>query len=203
MSSEPEKAAAPTAAVAAVEVEKVAPPLDRPKNYFPVAEAVLRVVLLASLVVAVVVMVTSKQTELIPVPFPPFRAPLSAKFTHSPAFIYFVAGLSVAGLYSIISTLASFYNLIKPGFCPLLISHFIILDVLMLGIVGSATGAAGGVAYIGLKGNSHVGWGKVCNLYDKFCRHLGASVAVSLFASIVLVVLIILSIHSLSKKIPK
>lgn len=74
---------------------------------------------------------------------------------------------------------------------------------LMLGIVASATGAAGGVAYIGLKGNSHVGWTKVCNMYGKLCRHLGASLAVSLFASIVLVMLIILSIHSLSKKIPK
>lgn len=74
---------------------------------------------------------------------------------------------------------------------------------LILGIVASATGAAGGVAYIGLKGNSHVGWTKVCNVYDKFCRQIAASVAISLVASIVLVLLVILSAYSLSKKIPK
>lgn len=69
--------------------------------------------------------------------------------------------------------------------------------------MAAATGAAGGVAYIGLKGNSHVGWKKVCNVYDEFCRHLGASIAVSLFGSIVLVLLVLLSVYSLSKKIPK
>ncbi|XP_019172884.1 PREDICTED: CASP-like protein IN26 [Ipomoea nil] len=202
MSTEPEKVA-PTGSV---ETEKAGPSY-KPKEYYKVTEAILRLLLLASLVVAVVVMVTSKETELISVkldPFPPFMLPLTAKFTQSPAFIYFVAGLSVAGLYTIISTLASFYNLlIKPGFCPALVSHFIILDVVMLGIVGTATGAAGGVAYIGLKGNSHVGWTKVCNKYGKLCTHLGASLAVSFFAFIVLLLLIILSIHSLSKKIPK
>lgn len=78
------------APVAGVDVEKEAPS-DKPKDYYKVAEAALRVLLLASLVAAVVVMVTSKQTELIPVkvdPFhPPFLAPLTAKFTHSPAFM--------------------------------------------------------------------------------------------------------------------
>ena len=74
---------------------------------------------------------------------------------------------------------------------------------IILGIVASATGAAGGVAYIGLEGNSHVGWMKVCNVYDKFCRHLGASIAVSIFASVVLVLLVVLSAYSLSKKIPQ
>lgn len=74
---------------------------------------------------------------------------------------------------------------------------------LILGIVASATGAAGGVAYIGLKGNSHVGWTKICNVYDKFCQHVGASIAISLVASVVLVLLVILSAYSLSKKIPQ
>ncbi|CAA3027342.1 CASP 1 [Olea europaea subsp. europaea] len=170
---------------------------------FALADVVLRFLLFASALVAVVVMVTSKQTEKFPIlPFPPFLVALPAKFTHSPAFIYFVAALSVAGLYGIITTLLSFYALLKPGCCPTVLSHFVIFD-LLLGIVAAATGAAGGVAYIGLKGNSHVGWKKVCNVYDEFCRHLGASIAVSLFGSIVLVLLVLLSVYSLSKKIPK
>ncbi|KAL1536270.1 CASP-like protein in26 [Salvia divinorum] len=165
-----------------------------PVNYLALAEVVLRFLLFASAVVAVVVIVTSKETVL---------NSRDAKFNYSPALIYFVAALSVAGLYSIITTLLSFYTLLKPGFCPQLLSHFLIVDVLLLGIVSAATGSAGAIAYTGLKGNSHLGWGKVCNVYDKFCTYVGASVAVSLFASIVLALLVLLSLYSISKKIPK
>ncbi|KAK6122950.1 hypothetical protein DH2020_043310 [Rehmannia glutinosa] len=184
---EEEKVAAPPPEV---KTPGDAPPID----YFALAEVVLRFLLFASALVAVVVMVTSKQTKN---PLP------AAKFNHSPAFIYFVAALSVAGLYSIITTLLSFYALLKPGCCPKVLSHFVIFDVLLLGIVAAATGTAGAVAYIGLKGNSHVGWRKICNVYDDFCKHVGASVFVSLFASIVLAFLVLLSVYALSKKIPK
>lgn len=58
-----------------------------PSNYFGVVNVVLRFLLFASSLVAVVVMVTSKQTELVPILFPPFRAPVIAKFNHSPALV--------------------------------------------------------------------------------------------------------------------
>ncbi|KAL6957483.1 hypothetical protein U1Q18_031023 [Sarracenia purpurea var. burkii] len=206
----PEKAT-PLSAAPAQDLEKVAPPPEdklevatRTADYFVVADVVLRVLLFASTVTAVVVIVTSKQTKLVPVSFPPFRpVPRPAKFVYSPAFVYFVTALSVASLYSIITTVVSFLALVKQGFSTKFLAHFVIFDVLILGIVAAATGVAGGVAYIGLKGNSHLGWTKVCNVYDKFCQHLGASIAVSLFASIVLALLVVLSVYSLSKKIPK
>ncbi|KAL3634574.1 hypothetical protein CASFOL_021628 [Castilleja foliolosa] len=173
---------------------EVKAPADRPPiGYCALAEVVLRFLLFASALVAVVVIVTSKQTI--------HHVP--AKFNHSPAFIYFVAALSVAGLYSIITTLFSFYALLKPGCYPKVLSHFVIFDVVLLGIVSAATGTAGAVGYIGLKGNKHVGWKKICHVYDDFCRHVGASVFVSLFASIVLLFLVLLSVHSLSKKTTK
>lgn len=81
--------------------------------------------------------------------------------------------------------------------------NFYVYLQILLGIVASATGAAAAVAYIGLKGNTHVGWGKVCNMYGKFCRYLGASIGVSLFATVMLLLLVLLSVYSLSKKIPK
>lgn len=74
---------------------------------------------------------------------------------------------------------------------------------LLLGIVAAATGTAGGVGYIGLKGNTHVRWGKICNVYDKFCRHVGASIIVSLFAAVVLVLLVFVNANSLYRRIPK
>ncbi|KAL3812800.1 hypothetical protein ACJIZ3_014068 [Penstemon smallii] len=197
-----------------VEGEKAAPPPEVIKTkaettppshrHFALADVVLRFLLFSLALVAVVVMVTGNQTETVRLPFPPFPlAPVPAKFSHSPAFIYFVAALSLAALYGIITTLFSFYALLKPACCPKVLSHFVIFDVLLLGIVAAATGAGGAIAYLGLKGNSHVGWMKVCHVYDNFCKHVGSSIIISGLGSIVLVFLILLYVHSLSKKIPK
>ncbi|KAJ6319126.1 hypothetical protein OIU76_014456 [Salix suchowensis] len=171
-------------------------------NYSSV-DVALRGLLFAASVTAVVVMVTAKQTEIVPVPGLPIKVPLEAKFSDSPAFVYFISALSVAGLYGILTALASISIISKPAHATRYLLHFALWDVLMLGIVASATGAAGGVAYIGLKGNSHVGWGKVCNVYDKFCQHVGSSIAVALFASVLLVLLTMLSVFSIYRKIPK
>ncbi|CAA2983155.1 CASP 1 [Olea europaea subsp. europaea] len=212
MSSEPYKTAPQPETTTSWEKEAARPPVAPPRPptesrasaaYFALVDVVLRFLLFASALVAVLVMVTSKQTEKVPIPIYPYQAPMSAKFNHSPAFVYFVAALSALGFYSIITSLFSLFALLRPGSCPKLVSHFVIFDVLFLGIVAAATGTAGGVAYIGLKGNSHTGWSKICNIYDKFCRHIGASIAVSLAASILLAMLVLFSISSLSKKIPK
>ncbi|XP_051125666.1 CASP-like protein 1 [Andrographis paniculata] len=186
-----------------VSAAAAAPPPER-KEPLKTAEVVLRFLVFASSLVAVLVMVTGNQTEVVArIPIPPFTVSRTAKFKHSPAFIYFVAAHSVAGFFGIVSTLLSFYGLKKPAFSQKASSHFVIIDVLLLGIVASATGAGSAVAYVGLKGNSHVQWGKICGLYDSFCRHIGASMAVSLFGSVVLTLLVLLSLYSLSKKIPK
>ncbi|KAM6566031.1 hypothetical protein CsatA_025159 [Cannabis sativa] len=159
-------------------------------------DVALRVLLFASTVAAIVVLVTSKQT--VRAPFP-----LSAKFNHSPAFIYFLVALSIAGLYSLVTTLGSISVILKPEHSSKFLLYYAIFDVLILGLVASATGTAGGVAYVGLKGNDHVRWQKVCSTFDKFCQHLAGSLAVSLFASVLLVLLVWLSVFSIHKKIPK
>ncbi|THU48528.1 hypothetical protein C4D60_Mb09t27200 [Musa balbisiana] len=150
----------------------------------------LRLLLFASAVSGLVVMVTSKQTKLIPVTVAPSSQIFvirDAKFQHSPAFI-------------IITMLVSFFSIASPSPSPKTLFLLILFDTLMAGVMASATGNAGSVAYIGLKGNSHVNWNKICNMYGKFCRHVGSSTAVSLVASIVLVLLVVLSSYSLYRR---
>lgn len=175
------------------------PPPGRTGRGLSPLQTFLRFLLVGSTLTAVLVMVTSKQTKLVPVPALGIRARLPAKFTNSPALIYLVVALSVACLYAIISLLASLLLLRKPALKLLLL--LALMDALMLGIVASATGAAGSVAYIGLKGNKHTGWGKICGTYDKFCRYIGASLAVSLVSAILLLLLTLLSILSLYRRI--
>ncbi|GMJ02035.1 CASP-like protein 1D1 [Hibiscus trionum] len=169
---------------------------------YSLVDVALRVLLFAATLISVVVMVTSKQTELVPVPgFPGVRISLQAKFNHSPALVYFVAALSVTGLYSIITTLASVSVVLKHVHSKTLLLVFAFSDVVFVGIVASATGAAAAVGYIGLKGNSHVGWTKICDIYGKFCRYTASSLALSLFAAILLVLLSMMSTFTLYKKI--
>ncbi|KAK8548707.1 hypothetical protein V6N13_054514 [Hibiscus sabdariffa] len=167
-----------------------------------VVDVALRILVFAATLSSVVVMVTSDQTEVVPVPgSPQVSLPLQAKFNQSPALIYFVAALSVTGFYSIITTLASLAVLLKPVYSKSFLLVFAFLDVVFVGIVASATGAAGGVFYIGLKGNNHAGWTKICNVYDKFCRYNASSLALALFAAILLVLLSMMSTFTLYKKI--
>ncbi|EXC03135.1 hypothetical protein L484_008467 [Morus notabilis] len=166
-------------------------------------DVVLRVLLFASTVTSLVVLVTSKQSISGRKFGLPPGSKVQIKFNNSPSFIYFLVALAVAGLYSIVTTLASISVTRKPQYSTKFLLHFVFWDVLILGILASAVGTAGGVAYVGLKGNDDVQWKKVCNNFDKFCRHIGASLAVSLCASVLLIFLIWLNVNSLHKKIPK
>jgi len=181
----------------AASYEATPPPPPRKAVDLFAVDVALRFLVFAASLTSVLVIVTSKQTV--------FQGPLplEAKFNHSPAFIYFVVALSVSGLYAILTTLASLSVIWKPIFSTKFLLHFAFWDVLILGLVASATGTAGGVAYIGYKGNEHVRWQKVCSIFDKYCKHVAGSLASSLFASVLLVLLVWLSTFSLHRKIPK
>ncbi|MDG6100457.1 MARVEL-like domain-containing protein, partial [Alteromonas sp. ZYF713] len=92
------------------------PPPEYKSSTGLLADVVLRVLLFATALVAVIVMVTAKQTKLFPNPFAPgMSIRIDAKFNYSPAYIYFVAALSVATLYSIITGVLSVFALMGSG----------------------------------------------------------------------------------------
>ncbi|XP_024961560.1 CASP-like protein 1 [Cynara cardunculus var. scolymus] len=167
-----------------------------------VVEGILRALLCVTSLAGVIVMVTSKQTELIPIS-PTMAVPLDAKFNHSPSYTYYVAALSVAFLYSIVTGASSLLALMKMtgGSSGKRQFYMVIMDSLLFGIVASAVGATTGVSYIGLKGNSHSRWHEICHEYDSYCRHLKGSIALSLMSSIELLLLVWLAVYVLSKKI--
>ncbi|XP_044506389.1 CASP-like protein 1D1 [Mangifera indica] len=164
-----------------------------------IGDVAIRISLYAATLVGIVFMVTSKQTELVAVPGAPvgLKIPLTAKFSQEPAFAYLVIALSITCLYNIIKTVTLFSIIFNPTLISKnFLLHFALLDVLIYGVVVSATGAAGAVGYVGWKGNGHVGWSKVCPIYDKFCGHTAKSIAMSLLASVILFLLSMLSIFS-------
>ncbi|KAL6185932.1 hypothetical protein ACLB2K_042054 [Fragaria x ananassa] len=120
----------------------------------------------------------------------------SVKFTDSPSFINFVAALSVAGFYGIITKLSTCLLICLAPSSSIMLIIFAFFDALILGIVASATGTAGSVAY-------SIFVGDLCSTYIRFCRHLGVALGFALFASLLLVILLWTSLISLYKRIPK
>ncbi|KAG6522880.1 CASP-like protein 1D1 [Zingiber officinale] len=170
-------------------------------NLFGV-DLALRILLLALSVSALAVLVTSKQSRDFQTGLPPPFAVISrdAKFQQVPALIYLLVALCVAIFYSIVTIFASLSAISSSSPSARILFLLILFDALMVGVMASATGSAGSMAYLGIRGNSHANWDKICNRYTKFCRHIGSSVIVSCIAAVVLVLLVVLSSYSLYRR---
>ncbi|KAL4386744.1 hypothetical protein GQ457_09G023140 [Hibiscus cannabinus] len=64
----------------------------------------------------------------------------------------------------------------------------------------SANGAALAIGLMGYKGNSHVRWNKVCNVFDKFCDQVAVSIVLSLLGSLAFTALIVLTVLTFHKR---
>ncbi|XP_078446932.1 CASP-like protein 1D1 [Wolffia australiana] len=172
---------------------------SRPVNYFS-ADFAIRLLLFSSSIVGIVVLATGKQTTMVPIPMAPFLNSRTAQFDHAAGLIYMFSALVAAAGYSFVTMITSATAVRKPSPSTKLLLNLLILDTIMAGVMAAATGAGGGVAFIGLKGNSYVRWNKICGVYEKFCRHVGSSVGFSLLSSIALILLVILSAVSLHRR---
>jgi len=64
----------------------------------------------------------------------------------------------------------------------------------MVALLFSGNGAAAAVGVLGYKGNSHVNWKRVCNVFEKFCDQMAASIGVSLIGSLAFLLLVIIPV---------
>ncbi|XP_042520366.1 CASP-like protein 1D2 [Macadamia integrifolia] len=147
----------------------------------------LRFLVFAASLVGLLVMGNSSQTALTE----------TTEIGYFPALIYYEVALSIAGFYAIITVIASFVASGKPTPSKKLLILFAVLDAMMVGIVASATGSAAAFGYVDLKGNPEMGWMYMCHSFPLFCRYIAVASAVSLFESIVLVLLVLSSTYHL------
>lgn len=110
---------------------------------------------------------------------------------------YFVAVNAAVCAYTTLSLLLSMVG--KTGKSSLAIL-IILLDLVFLVLLSSGIGAGSAVGVLGAKGNTHVGWKKVCNYYGKFCRHVAASLLVSFVGMVGLLLLIILAVLNVYRR---
>uniref|UniRef100_A0A0A9EK73 CASP-like protein n=1 Tax=Arundo donax TaxID=35708 RepID=A0A0A9EK73_ARUDO len=154
----------------------------------------LRAFVLAATLVAAVVMGVDRQTRTIEVTIadalPPLQVPVTAKWSYSSAFVYFVVANAMVCAFSALALAACRR---RDAMVAVMVG-----DLVALALLFSAVGAAAEFGILGERGNSHVRWAKVCNVYSRFCERAMTAVIVSLlgaFANLVLLMLTILDIH--------
>ncbi|KAJ1427266.1 Casparian strip membrane protein [Sesbania bispinosa] len=156
-------------------------------------DLLLRFVALLLTLAAAIVVGADKQTKVVPLKvidtLPPFNVPVTAKWHYLSAFVYFMVANAIACTYGALSL---FLGLINRGKGKGLWRLMIIIDALMVALLFSGNGAATAVGVLGFQGNSHVQWNKVCNVFDKFCHQVAASVLLSLLGSVAFLLLVMI-----------
>ncbi|XP_076908586.1 CASP-like protein 1E2 [Bidens hawaiensis] len=165
-------------------------------------DLVVRVLALVLTMTAAVVLGVNKQRTTVAITIvqslPPVNMPVTAKWLHMSAFVYFVITNAIVCAYTTISLIVT---LATKGGTKKVSAMVTILDLVMLALLFSAIGASGAVALIGYQGNSHVQWQKVCNVFDKFCHQVAAAMALSFIASVAYLLLIVMAIFNVYKKL--
>ncbi|XAR58477.1 hypothetical protein NMG60_11013881 [Bertholletia excelsa] len=165
-------------------------------------DLVLRLLGLIFTLIAAVVGGVNKESRVVAVTvidtLPPLHIPVTAKWYYMSAFRYFVVSSAIACAYAAVSLLlsATASRTIQNG----VDLSLLVLDLLMVALLFSANGAAAAIGVIGINGNSHAKWNKVCNMVNTFCRHSMASFAMSMLGSVAFLCLVLLATLNFHKR---
>ncbi|KAK4757125.1 hypothetical protein SAY87_007252 [Trapa incisa] len=166
-------------------------PSSWPQRSFFVAQSALRALAAASTLVALSVMVTSKETVTV------FGIRVEARYNYSSAFRFLLGVDSVACGFSLLSLMFICHlSRFQPNFRSyfFLFLHDLVIMVLMI----SGCSAASAIGYVGRYGEERTGWLAVCDQVAKFCNRTLASIILSYLAFFCYFALSIISAHKLA-----
>ncbi|CAH2079018.1 unnamed protein product [Thlaspi arvense] len=157
-------------------------------------ELTMRVLALVLTMAAAIILGVAKQTKVVSIKIIPTLPPLdvstTAKASYLSAFVFNISANAIACGYTAISIVILMIT--KGRRSKGLLMAVLLGDLVMVALLFSGTGAAGAIGLMGLKGNKHVMWKKVCGVFGKFCHQTAASVAFTLIAAAVFMLLVVL-----------
>ncbi|KGN44880.1 CASP-like protein 1E1 [Cucumis sativus] len=165
-------------------------------------DGVVRFLGLAFTLIAAIVVAVDNESKIISVTLtkalPPIHFYASAKWQYMSAFKYFVVSNCIACGYAAVSLV---YSMTTKGYKddPTRSMLLISLDLIMVGLLFSADGAAAAIGVIGRDGNSHMHWIKVCGFFEGYCHHFTAALVISIAGSVMFLCLVVLSVLKLYK----
>ncbi|CAK9167432.1 unnamed protein product [Ilex paraguariensis] len=162
----------------------------------------LRLLAFSATASAALVMALNKQTKTFVVATignTPLKATLTAKFQHTPAFVFFVIVNGMASLHSLLMLAVDFigpkYDIIGLRFLVIAI-----LDMLNVALLSGGASAAAFMGQLGKNGNSHARWNKICDKFDTFCDHGGGAMIASFIGLALLMIITAISINKLKNQ---
>ncbi|KAJ6332585.1 hypothetical protein OIU77_008616 [Salix suchowensis] len=139
----------------------------------------VRVIAFLATATATLVMALNKETKTLVVAMvgsTPIKVTLTAKFQHTPAFVFFV----------IANGMASFHNLM--------------MIMTTVALISGGASAATFMAEVGKNGNSHARWNKICDKFETFCDRGGVAIIASSAGLILMLIITAMSIFKLLNK---
>ncbi|KAK7337397.1 hypothetical protein VNO77_17968 [Canavalia gladiata] len=170
-----------------LKIVKDTPITQRPYHLF------LRFLALSLTLISTIIVALDKETKTIPYAGMQFKA--TAKWEYMSAIVFFLVSNAIACSYAVVSLVITVMAR-RSGKENVAVLVVTVVDLVIMALLFSANGAASAVGVIGQKGNSHVQWMKVCNVFDVYCRHVTAALVLSLIGSTLFLLLVV---HSLFK----
>ncbi|KAJ1405372.1 Casparian strip membrane protein [Sesbania bispinosa] len=175
------------------------PDVTKPKKDWVLLS--LRVVAFLATASATLVMAFNKQTKSLVVATigsTPITVTLTAKFQHTPAFVFFVIANGIASLHNLVVIAV---DVLEPQFDyrGLRLGLIATLDMMTMALASAGDGAATFMSELGKNGNSHARWDKICDKFGAYCNRGGAALIASFIGIILLLIVTVMSITKLLK----
>ncbi|KAF5193446.1 Casparian strip membrane protein [Thalictrum thalictroides] len=160
-----------------------------------IVDFILRLVAFAGTLGSAIAMGTTDET----LPFFTQFIRFKAEYNDLPTFTFFVVANSVVSVYLILSLLLSIYHIVRTGSRSSRVV-LIFFDTAMLALVTAGASAASAIVYLAHKGNVRANWFAICQQFNSFCERISGSLIGSFIAMVVIILLILLSAVSISRR---
>ncbi|XP_028797976.1 CASP-like protein 1B1 isoform X1 [Neltuma alba] len=151
----------------------------------------LRLLAVLATASATIVMALNKQTKsfvIATIGNNPVKISITAKFHHTPAFVFFVIANGNACLHNLVMIAVDLFGS-QFDYKGLRLALIAILDMMVMALAAAGDGAATFMSELGKNGNSHARWDKICDKFEAYCHRGGGALAAS-FAGILLLLII-------------
>ncbi|KAL6847224.1 hypothetical protein ACP4OV_023077 [Aristida adscensionis] len=125
----------------------------------------------------------------------PLTQTFTAKFTDTPAFVYFVIANAIAGVYNLAVLVMS--RLLRRRTASLAV-HMLDMVITVLLATGAATAAS--MAELGKNGNLHARWNPICDKFSSFCSRGGIALVSSFIGVALMLALNLLSAAAMAPR---
>ncbi|KAI3462923.1 hypothetical protein Pfo_019586 [Paulownia fortunei] len=160
-----------------------------------VLDFILRLVAIVATLASAIAMGTTNESLPFFTQFIRFRA----KYNDLPMFTFFVVANSIVSAYLVLSLALSIFHIINSRAQNSRVV-LIFFDTGMLALLTAGASAAAAIVYLAHKGNTRANWFAICQQFNSFCERISGSLIGSFGGMIVLMLLILLSAVTLSRR---